>query len=91
MVNLIELEHFGYEKDVKDRRSIDWYVMHGKIGYACINPAQITSITDYYCNSKYNNNITVEGRVIVMSSREAFITDLTKDELLEKINGKPKK
>lgn len=89
MNNLIELEYLGYVNDFKNRNSVAWYVKRNETFCSYINPVQISSINSYI--AKCDNGETVEARVIVMSSGEAFITTLTGKEILEKINGKPKK
>ena len=54
-----------------------------------INPNQIATL--YPAKQKNDNGEEVSFTMITMSSGEGILTALTVDEILEKINGKPKK
>lgn len=90
MTNFIKIEYFSYFDDIGhtvilkddlDKKS------NPLIRY--INPAQITDICRRY--DRDSNNELTAYTLIVLSSREAIHTFMTVDEILEKINGKPKK
>lgn len=90
MTNFIGIEYFHYFNDIEhcyilkddlDKKS------NPLIRY--INPAHITNICRLY--DRDSNDRVVSYTLIVLSSREAIHTFLTVGEILEKINGKPKK
>ena len=90
MTNFIKIEYFRYFNDVKNcfilRNELD-EKSNPLIRY--INSAQITDICRLYDHNSNNESVTYT--LIVLSSREAIHTFMTVDEILEKINGKPKK
>ena len=90
MTNFIKIEYFHYFDDIEHRFILEEDLdkkSNPLIRY--INPAQITNICRLY--DRDSNDQVVPYTLIVLSSRDAIHTFLTVDEILEKINGKPKK
>ena len=90
MTNFIKIEYFRYFNDVKNcfilRNELD---EKSNLLIRYINPAQITDICSLYDHNSNNESVTYT--LIVLSSGEAIHTFTTIDEILEKIEGKPKK
>lgn len=90
MTNFIGIEYFRYFNDIEH-----CYILKDELDNKSnpliryVNPTQITNICRLY--DRNSNNQVVSYTLIVLSSREAIHTFLTVSEILEKINGKPKK
>lgn len=91
MTNFIKIEYFGYVYNPA-KVQFYWYTpkyIKANLRTKYINPNQITSLADRAY--EHDDGTILHYRMIVMASGETFISSLTADEILEKINGKPKK
>ena len=94
MTNFIEIEYFKHctsinnvvvPEELLDR--VESLQSSYVVRY--INPIQITDICE--CQNRNSNGESVDFTKITLSSGNCILTLLTIKEILEKINGKPKK
>lgn len=94
MTNFIKIEYFKHCTDINNitvpYELLDM-VETFQSGYVprYINPIQITDICE--CQKLNSNDESVNFTKITLSSGDCILTLLTIDEILEKIEGKPKK
>lgn len=90
MTNFIKIEYFGYFRGNESTYIIsEHFDKKENLSELYINPANITNIRK--CYGENSNKEFVEHTRITLSSNETIFTFMTVDEILEKINGKPKK
>ena len=90
MTNFIKIECFNYFRGNESTYTIrEHFDKKENLSELYINPASITSICKRY--SKNSNKEFVEHTRITLVSNETIFTFTPVDEILEKINGKPKK
>lgn len=94
MTNFIEIEYFKHFASINDivvpKELLDEAEFRQSRYVArYINPIQITDICECQnCNSNYES---VDFTKITLSSGNCILTLLTVEQILEKIEGKPKK
>lgn len=94
MNNFIEIEYFKHFTSINDivvpKELLDRAEsLQSRYVARYINPIQITDICECQnCNSNYES---VDFTKITLSSGNCILTLLTIEEILEKIEGKPKK
>ena len=91
MTNFIKLEYFKCDTnaDNLEWNEKDFENFNPNKYMQYINPNQIATL--YPAKQKNNNGEEVLFTMITMSSGEGILTALTIKEILEKIDGKPKK
>lgn len=90
MTNFIKIKYFDYFRGNESTYTIcEYFDKKENLSELYINQASITCIRKHY--SKNSNEELVEHTRITLSSNETIFTFMTVDEILEKINGKPKK
>lgn len=90
MTNFIKIEYFNYFRGNESTYTIrEHFDKKENLSELYINPASIASIRKHYC--KNSNKELVEHTRITLLSNETIFTFTTIDEILEKIEGKPKK
>lgn len=90
MANFIKIKYFDYFRGNESTYTIcEYFDKKENLSELYINPASIASIRKHY--SENSNKELVEHTHITLLSNETIFTFMTVDEILEKINGKPKK
>lgn len=94
MNNFIKIEYFKHFTSINDivvpKALIDRAESRqSRYVERYINPIQITDICE--CQNRNSNDESVDFTKITLSSGNCILTLLTVDEILEKIEGKPKK
>lgn len=90
MTNFIKIEYFNYFRGNESTYTIrEHFDKKENLSELYINPANITNIRK--CYGENSNKELVKHTRITLSSNETIFTFMTVDEILEKINGKPKK
>ncbi len=90
MANFIKIECFNYFRGNESTYIIcEHFDKKENLSELYINPASITSIRKRY--GENSNKELVEYTRITLLSNETIFTFMTVDEILKRINGKPKK
>lgn len=94
MNNFIEIEYFKHFTSINDIVVPNELLDRAESLQSCyvaryINPIQITDICE--CQNRNSNDESVDFTKITLSSGNCILTLLTVEQILEKIEGKPKK